>query len=171
VGTNPTAGQRLPAAPRQVRLEFTDRIDPAFAKVRIAVGGAFSAADVQVRGEVVTARPPASAVQQSTDSRWTVAYRVVSEDGHPVAGTVRFVVAAAPDASASSTEEGEASSQATPSDEPSVASSSADAVTDSGNGLGTGQLISSGFIVVLALTTLVGATVWVARGRRQDRGR
>ncbi|WP_170169819.1 copper resistance CopC family protein [Nocardioides aurantiacus] len=169
--SDPRAGQRLTSAPEQVRLEFNEPIDPEFANVRIAVNGTFSSASVEVAAGVVTATPPERAVQRGTDARWTVAYRVVSEDGHPVVGTVKFVVAAAGDAvpssaadngSATSSPTDVASSRTSPTDEP--------AADDGGDGPPIGQIIIDVFLVVLALSALIGTTLWVARGRKRDQG-
>ena len=168
--SDPRAGQRLQSAPEQVRLEFNEPINPEFANVRVAVNGTFLAAPIKVAAGVVTVTPPESAVQRSADARWTVAYRVVSEDGHPVVGTLRFVVAAAQDvASPSPTEAG--STTDSPADVAAAQAKSTDApATEESSGPPIGQIIIDVFIIVLALSALIGTTVWVARGRRQDRG-
>lgn len=168
--SDPRAGQRLQSAPEQVRLEFNEPINPEFANVRVAVNGTFLAAPIKVAAGVVTVTPPERAVQRSADARWTVAYRVVSEDGHPVVGTLKFVVAALKDAESSPPAEPSAAADS-PTDVASSQTESAyEAASGEGSGLPLGQIIIDVFIIVLALTALIGTTLWVARGRRQDRG-
>lgn len=65
LGSDPAAGAALEAIPEQVRLSFSDEIEPA------------AATDDAPTGQPMT---------------WRVTYRVVSADGHPISGTVAFTV-------------------------------------------------------------------------------
>ncbi|SCL44194.1 hypothetical protein GA0070606_0180 [Micromonospora citrea] len=88
---SPAAESRLTAAPTQVTLTFMQRLDPAFttialtdaARERVPTG---EPVVTGTTGTVTIDRPLANGV-------YTVAYRVVSADGHPVQGSYRFTVA------------------------------------------------------------------------------
>ncbi|MCW2897852.1 MAG: Copper resistance protein CopC [Streptosporangiaceae bacterium] len=73
----------------QVTLVFSEPVKGSLAKVRIrdAAGAEHAAAEPpQVKGDTVT--QPAAGDLQPGD--YTIAYRVVSADGHPVSGEVPF---------------------------------------------------------------------------------
>lgn len=101
VESDPAAGATLSEAPATIDLTFTEQISPDLSAVTLRVDGA-KAVTLELgsgaRPEVVRASVPAGVAGES----WTVAYRVVSGDGHPVTGELSFSVAA-PDAAASST--------------------------------------------------------------------
>lgn len=171
LGSDPQAGAQLPAAPKQVRLEFTEAINPEFTSVRMTIAGRYAPSDAVVAGGVVTVTPRKTDPQRSP-SRWVMAYRVVSEDGHPVVGTVRFVVEPpSKGASPSPTDRSSPSSDPTP-----ASGSGSDAVApatspaEPNTGPGPGQIIADVFILVLAIGGFTAAVLWVVRGRRQDRG-
>ena len=97
VSSDPAGGSRLARAPEVVTLVFTDDLHDWGTAVAVTAPGGVDvtdgppATDGAVVTQAVTADAPAGA--------WTVAYRVVGEDGHPVEGTVGFdVVTAAGDA-------------------------------------------------------------------------
>ncbi|MEO6014680.1 MAG: copper chaperone PCu(A)C, partial [Devosia sp.] len=88
VATDPAEGSTLPSALGSLTLSFTEPVAPiAFSLV--GVGGMPQALDmVSADGPVVTlALPPAL-----KDGSYLASWRVTSEDGHPVNGTVSFVV-------------------------------------------------------------------------------
>lgn len=89
VGTDPSDGASLTTMPTSVTLSFNESIgNPAYVAVtapdgtQLDVSGA-RAVDAEVHAEV------ADPGQRGT---YTMAYRVVSADGHPVEGTVTFDV-------------------------------------------------------------------------------
>ena len=91
-GSSPTNGARLTEPPRKVRLTFNQDIAPQFARLTITVGkSAPHSLSARVDGTRVVAD-----VRQSLTSAgqrmvsWTLGYRVVSADGHPITGEVRF---------------------------------------------------------------------------------
>lgn len=99
VETDPKDGARLTKAPASVRLTFTDQLDPAFVQVRVAGPLKALPARPVTQGRSVTVR-----VTSKAAGRYTVVYRVVSRDGHPVSGSVSFtVLQAAPSASGTAT--------------------------------------------------------------------
>nr|WP_240940212.1 copper resistance CopC family protein [Planosporangium flavigriseum] len=89
--SSPADGEQLAAPPRQVVLEFRERLDPKFTVVAITgPGGPVTGEPVGVDGVRAVQPLPATL----PDGRYTVAYRVVSVDGHPVQGQLSFTVAA-----------------------------------------------------------------------------
>ncbi len=90
----PAAGSTLDAAPAQVTLRFSAGVLPQYADVAVQVGdGESSAVPVEVQNDTVTGdlaalAPGAGGTQEPT--AWTVAYRIVSADGHPITGEVTF---------------------------------------------------------------------------------
>lgn len=96
-GTDPKAGATLDALPATVRLTFSDPLDPQFVRVRVtAPDGTAVGVEPTVKGQSVTLSP-----DDGGAGKYTVAYRVVSKDGHPVSGTLTFTVRAAAQPSAS----------------------------------------------------------------------
>ncbi|MFI6784444.1 copper resistance protein CopC [Micromonospora sp. NPDC050276] len=89
--SSPARDATLPAAPTEVSLEFSARLDPAFATVvltdankrRVPTG------DPVVVGTTSTISVPGTL----PNGTYTVGYRVVSTDGHPLQGSYPFSVA------------------------------------------------------------------------------
>lgn len=95
LASTPEDGEVLDALPDQVSLEFTEAIaQPAYVIVRSPDGEPVTVGEPDVRGAVVT---QTLAVGELVGT-YSIAYRVVSEDGHPLTGEVVFSVgvAAAP---------------------------------------------------------------------------
>ena len=98
--SDPAGGSRV-AAPEAITLVFTDDVHPTLAQVTLAVDGAEPIAlDSRVTGSEVRTTPPAvtAATQQ-----WTIAYRVVAGDGHPITGGIAFTVTGTKPASSTPT--------------------------------------------------------------------
>lgn len=96
IGSDPDAGAALEAVPEQVRLTFSDEIEPQFAAVALTVGGGpASERPTRVQGADVIVDVPAAAADDAPTGQpvpWRVTYRVVSADGHPVSAAVAFTV-------------------------------------------------------------------------------
>ena len=88
VSSTPENGARLDTLPAEVSLTFNEEIsEPAYVVVTAPDGSRESGGDPEVSGDTVT--------QQLTggqEGTYIAAYRVVSEDGHPVTGRVEFSV-------------------------------------------------------------------------------
>jgi copper transport protein len=93
VSTSPSAGEVLDQAPDEVLLVFDEGVDLRLGEVRLLDG---SGADVDGMGEPghpngqgarVTATVP-----ELADGSYIVSWKVVSEDGHPIAGAFTFQV-------------------------------------------------------------------------------
>lgn len=88
----PAEGARLDTVPPEIVLEFAETLNPAYtqlivtdaAKARVAVS------DPVVDGATATI----TFTGTPGDDVYTVAYRVVSKDGHPVQGSYAFTVGA-----------------------------------------------------------------------------
>jgi methionine-rich copper-binding protein CopC len=93
VSSSPADGTELDAAPDSVEFVFNEDLLPQTVSVAVQAGDspAVPAADVRVTGPTVTAPWPAAI----TSGPVTVNYRVVSADGHPIQGVLRFVLPAA----------------------------------------------------------------------------
>lgn len=166
VGSTPKDGSSVGTA-EQVVLVFNEEVDPTFVKVNVkGPDGSEAAGSPTVAGpEVTQVLSP-----DLPSGTHTVTYRVVSTDGHPVAGTVTFTTTQAPaSASPSST----ASATPTPSPSASVSApasaSPAPTVTttpasdDSGGGLTPWLVV--GAVTLLAVLALGAA--WRSLGGPQ----
>lgn len=93
VASDPEAGQRFDRLPGQVRLEFSEPISaPAYVVVTAPDGSRADQGEVAIDGTVVTVALGGSA----PEGTYGAAFRVVSEDGHPVTGRIGFVVGDGP---------------------------------------------------------------------------
>lgn len=92
VHTDPGAGAVLAAAPAEVRLRFTEAVSPVAAQTAVLTptGGRADVAPPVSAGQSVVLRLDTGL----TDGTYRVTYRVVSDDGHPVAGGFSFSVGA-----------------------------------------------------------------------------
>ena len=90
--SNPAKGAALPAPPQQVELTFTEAVTvPADAITVTGPDGAkWTVGPATVAGAVVTAPVTAS----GPAGAYAIAWKVVSEDGDPVSGTIDFTLSA-----------------------------------------------------------------------------
>jgi copper resistance protein C len=89
IDSDPKDGATVQTLPDQVVLEFSEEVgSPAFVDVTAADGTKVTAGDPQVLGAKVEA-PLAADGPAGT---YTIAYRVVSADGHPISGELTFDV-------------------------------------------------------------------------------
>ena len=94
LSAHPAAGERLGAPPRQVILTFNEPVSARLAAITLTVNGEDVGAlgvrqgdgPSSVVGAIETARVPIGLGL----AEWVASYRVTSDDGHPVAGTVTF---------------------------------------------------------------------------------
>ncbi|RKN47738.1 copper resistance CopC family protein [Micromonospora endolithica] len=157
----PARDARLTAAPTMVTLRFMQKLDPAFTTIAVsdAAQRRIPTGEPAVKGTTgtVTIDEPLS------NGTYTVAYRVVSTDGHPVQGSYRFTVAdptvtASPEVTAPVTSAAPATSAAPGS--PSPASS-----TGATEGPGPLVLVGGG---VLLVAVMVAGIVLLLRRRRSS---
>lgn len=112
VGSDPRDGARLDAVPARVSLEFSESMSaPAYIVVTAPDGSKAQRGEVAVDdADVSVALDPAAGAGE-----YTVAFRAVSEDGHPVSGQFRFTVAGAAGSPSASAAPSAAPSAAAPS--------------------------------------------------------
>ncbi|MER5334614.1 copper resistance CopC family protein [Micromonospora sp. NPDC002717] len=155
---SPAKEARLTTAPTQVRLTFMQKLDPAFTTIALTDAAQAKVATGEpvvsgTTGTVTIDRPLANGT-------YTVAYRVVSADGHPVQGSYRFTVA---DPSATASPQATAASSAPPAAGPSTPSAGpAASASDSGEGPGTAMLV----VAAGVLAAVIGGAAMVWRRRR-----
>ncbi|MEU7711813.1 copper resistance protein CopC [Micromonospora chalcea] len=149
----PARDARLTTAPTQVTLRFMQRLNPAFTTItlRDAAERLVPASAPAVDGATgtVTIEEPLG------NGTYTVAYRVVSRDGHPVQGSYRFTVAdpAAPPAavpSPTADASADASAPAGTSAGTDASPASADASAGADDGLPVGLLVGGAVAAVAA---------------------
>jgi methionine-rich copper-binding protein CopC len=96
----PAKDATVAAAPAEVVLEFAERLNPRYTTVAVTGPDGGSVADGKPRVDGMRAVQP---LRAGADGTYTVVFRVVSLDGHPVQGRTRFTVrvpaSAAPSAS------------------------------------------------------------------------
>lgn len=95
----PAENSRLDAVPAEIVLEFAEALNPAYTQVIVSNS---AKARVAVSEPVVDgAKATITFTGTPGEDAYTVAYRVVSKDGHPVQGSYAFTVGAgAPPAAA-----------------------------------------------------------------------
>lgn len=93
--SDPAKDATVSASPAAIVLTFTEDINPAFANVAVnsADGRNWVTGNPRVEGPRLTA---AVGPDRFANGAYTVGYRVVSADGHPVTGSYDFTVAGAP---------------------------------------------------------------------------
>lgn len=151
--SNPEEGATLDALPDEVVLEFTEEISaPAYVVVTDSNGGALQSGETMIDGATVRQRLD-PAVRSGLH---TIAYRVISTDGHPVQGHVRVTV---------NLQEGD---EATPSppDSAATADASDDSAADDSSPLVPTPLLVVGGVVAALVALLLGVLALTKRGRR-----
>lgn len=97
INSTPSDGAVLDNPPTSIDLTFSEDIDPNLSSVGLRAGDTQYGQLDLTRGNgpgTVTAALPDSIRSVNTQAEWLVGYRVLSVDGHTVAGTVTFSVAA-----------------------------------------------------------------------------
>lgn len=119
----PDADARLTTAPAQVVLEFDEPISTTFATVVVTTAAGVNVArgrPTVLGGKVTQALSPDLA-----SGNYRVAYRVVSNDGHPVSGESTFTLALAPGTSPATSAGAPSATSASSSSAPSSTTSTA----------------------------------------------
>ena len=91
VSVEPGDGSVLAQAPKTVQLRFNEPVTPAVIKLIDADGNARDDALVRVTDKTIVVTLPEN-LPRGTQ---LISYRVISEDGHPVAGSMMFSIGAA----------------------------------------------------------------------------
>lgn len=165
-GSTPEDGATVTTAPTEVELTFTDEVQDLGLTVLVKdpSGASVAAGKPAIDGDTVVQKlDPLTA-----SGVYTVAYRVVSSDGHPIAGRFTFtatLAAASPSASAtaspSTSPSSPSASPTTPSpSESSVAASPAASTSDAGS--------STPWVVLGGLLVAALVVVGIVMSRRRS---
>ncbi|MCT1356466.1 copper resistance CopC family protein [Rothia kristinae] len=181
---DPADGARLAQAPDRVTLTYSGDITALGNEVRVtdSHGKTVSTGDVTVDGTHVIQRISPDA----GDETYTVSWRVVSSDGHPIEGTYSFTVgqggAGQPAASSSAAahdhdhgdhDAAEHHEHATSPESTEQTASPASAASDEGQGLPQWAIVLIavvGVVVLLGVIALVVASLRARRTRDPERG-
>ncbi|MFC3502454.1 copper resistance protein CopC [Micromonospora krabiensis] len=88
--SEPAASARLPTPPARISLTFQQELDPTFTTIVLSDAGRRR---IPTGVPAVTGATGTATIDQPLpDGTYTVAYRVVSADGHPVQGSYAFTV-------------------------------------------------------------------------------
>lgn len=170
-GTNPEDGQSLEAVPEAIDIVFTDTPLSLGSQIRVEddQGENWAAGEVEIAGNTAS-----QALQPDTPAgEYTVTWRVVSSDSHPIEGTFGFTAAqaAAGTSPAASTPASSQSQTAATTPEPTPAPTTdteAPASEEAGPGFPIGFVIALG-VLLLALAVVV-VTVLARRSRTDGPG-
>ena len=129
--STPEDGESLEIAPEEIRLTFSEELFEELVEISIldATGDLYSTIEVE------QTPPPGTDVifpwpTQAPPGEYSIAYRVVSADGHPVTGTISFSYAAtAPQSSPSDSAPQSSPSDSAPEPTPSDSAPSAESST------------------------------------------
>jgi copper resistance protein C len=154
--STPADGEALTTAPDAVTLTFATAVASQFAQVAVTGpdGQSVTTGEATVEGAVVQ-----QPVNPNGDGSYVVAYRVVSDDGHPVSGEVSFTLtgtgAAPAPTQAASPAEASTPAPSTPAPAAaSAASAAADSDTSDGSGWGL-WLLLIGVVAVFVVGTML----------------
>ena len=86
VSSSPADGAQIATAPATVELTFSEDVDSGFVGVTAPDGSTVKTSEPSIDGATLSADLAAS----EQHGRYTVAYRIVSADGHPVSGEITF---------------------------------------------------------------------------------
>lgn len=178
--STPEDGESLQIAPEEIRLTFSEELFEELVEISILD----AAGDLYSTIEVEQTPPPGTDVifpwpTQAPPGEYSIAYRVVSADGHPVTGTISFSYAAtAPEPStpepapSDSTPSAESSTPATSpaASSPIASAPSSSSATESSTSSSTDS--SSGTpLVILGVVLLLGViatSAIIVRARRRN---
>ncbi|MEN8704836.1 MAG: copper resistance CopC family protein [Nocardioides marinisabuli] len=155
---DPADGDRLESPPDALTLTFTEEMSPGLSTIAVRVGDGESR-DLDVANgasptELVATVPetPSTVGSRPKDpTRWRVAFRVVSRDGHPVAGSYTFAVRP------STAHKAPATSETSTTDSPSI-QADADTESDKPTGASNQVLVLFG-VVTVGLAFLAGIAI------------
>jgi len=159
VKITPDVDAQLTTAPKDVVLEFSEAVNASFATVVVTTSAGVSV--TSGKPTVVGAKVTQALVPGMAAGTYRVAYRVVSNDGHPVAGESRFTLTLAPTTSPSPSPPS-VSPPATPSVATTDVAPPPSPNTDQRGGLSRSSLAIAGAFALL----LIGAGLLLRRRKR-----
>ena len=173
--STPEDGESLEVAPEEIRLTFSEELFEELVEISIldAAGDLYSTIGVE------QTPPPGTGVifpwpPQAPPGEYSIAYRVVSADGHPVTGTVSFSYAAtAPEPSAlepSSSDSTPSAQSSTPASSPTASAPFASPANESLTSSSTDSSSVTPFVVigVVLLLGVIAASAIIVRARQRN---
>jgi methionine-rich copper-binding protein CopC len=174
--SDPADGAVLATAPEVVRFTFNERLLPqgnAITLTDVAADARIEVAKASVDGDTVSVPFPAGAPA----GQYRAAYRVVSADGHPIAGSITFTVGAGasptpagpadPSPVASSpAAPGAPAATGAPGADPSLASPLPAALPDDAGDAGDAGMLVWALAIGVVVLAAVGGATWYARRSR-----
>lgn len=163
ISSTPAEGEQVYAPPAAVTLEFNEDIQEIGNEIVIAGpdGTEVTDGDPGVDGVVVTQSLAAPADAEGAIGTYTVTWRVVSSDGHPISGEFTFEVLRGT--------MGDTVTEEDTTEETTTGATSAASSSDSGESLedeDTGSDFAVPIVIGLAVLVLAGVIVLVVRRRR-----
>ena len=158
--STPADGQTLTVAPDAISLTFSSAVASEFAQVAVTGpdGESVTSGEAAIDGAVVS-----QPVSTSGDGAYVVAYRVVSDDGHPVSGQLTFTLTGSGGA-ATETAPAQPTLPTTPAPSPDTATAVSPAVdSDADSSWGLWLLLAAAGLLLIVAT-------WLALRRRGDTG-
>lgn len=154
ISTNPEQGTSLVQAPQKLELTYSGELTDVEGSTQIRVtdsaGSEISSGDPKVKGKTVTQKIAGHGAENET---YSVAWRVVSSDGHPIQGSYEFTVG----------EGKEAVSSTSSATETSASEDTGAETTKSNTGLKIGIFV----LIAIAIIGAIGAVI--AKTRRTQR--
>jgi copper resistance protein C len=86
ISSNPAKDASVNSPPQQLQLTFNEAVSPESITVTGPQGAQWTVGQLKVEGPVVTA----PVIPVGPEGQYTINYRVLSDDGDPVTGTVSF---------------------------------------------------------------------------------
>ena len=173
--STPEDGESLEVAPEEIRLTFSEELFEELVEISIldAAGDLYSTIGVEQTPppgtDVIFPWPP-----QAPPGEYSIAYRVVSADGHPVTGTVSFSYAAtAPEPSApepSSSDSAPSAQSSTPASSPTASAPFASPANDSlpsssADSSSVTPFVATGIVLLLGV---IAASAIIVRARQRN---
>ena len=168
--STPEDGESLEVAPEKIRLTFSEELFEELVEISIldAAGDLYSTIKVEQTPppgtDVIFPWPP-----QAPPGEYSIAYRVVSADGHPLTGTISFSYATtAPEPTSSdSTPSAESS---TPASSPTASAPSASPANESSTSSSTDSSSGTPSVVlgVVLLLGVIAASAIIVRARQRN---
>ena len=162
--STPADGETLTVAPDAVTLTFSSAVASEFAQIAVTGpdGESVTSGEATIDGAVVS-----RSVSASGNGAYVVAYRVVSDDGHPVSGQLTFILTGTGGAATESApaEPTLVNTPAPTPDTETVVSPAADGDTDNDAGSSWGL-----WVMLAAVAVVLVAGTWLALRRRSSTG-
>ena len=170
---SPADGATVPTPPGVVTLVFDEPVTDGLSVVKVTApsGATVSAGTPTETGAKVSQRLAADLPA----GKYTIAWKAVSDDGHPVSGTATFTAAEsggeaiAPSSSSTSGASSSASSSAAPSPSNTSAVGGGDGSSGTASGAAGSSTGASGLLWLIALALVVFGLLGLLRAHRRSR--